>query len=274
MNQSPSSLALFGHPVAHSLSPRIHAAFGEQCGVAIRYALCDVKPHGFAAAVRRFFAEGGHGANVTVPHKRAAFALADAASEAASRAGGANVLRCDAQGRLLADNTDGSGLLADLVTRRGLGLSGMRVLLLGAGGAARGVAGPLLEAGITSLLVANRTLARAEALAADHGAGVQAVGVEELTRLAPLDLIIHATSAGHAGAALALPSSLVKRTTVCCDLTYGSAACAFVDWACSAGAAQAFDGLGMLVEQAADSFALWFGQRPRSEPVYRQLRGG
>ncbi len=271
MQSQQARLILFGHPVAHSLSPRIQQAFAEQCGVQLDYACADVDADSFATRVREFFAAGGHGANVTVPHKQAAFELADEASEAALRAGVANVLLRDANGRLLADNTDGSGLLADLTGRRGLTLAGMHVLLLGAGGAAHGVVGPLLEAGIESLQIANRTQDRAMALADELDQRAQAVAMESLAALESVDLILNATSAGHQQQSLELPQSLVDGNTVCCDLSYGAAAATFLHWAGQAGSAQAFDGLGMLVETAADSFELWFGQRPDGEPVFRQM---
>ena len=271
MHSQEARLILFGHPVAHSLSPRIQQAFAAQCGVRLDYACQDVGADEFASRVREFFAAGGHGANVTVPHKRAAFELADEASEAALRAGVANVLLHDEHGRILADNTDGSGLLADLIGRRGLTLAGMHVLLLGAGGAAHGVVGPLLEAGIESLQIANRTQSRARALADELDERVQAVAMESLAALESFDLIVNATSAGHQQQSLELPQSLVDRNTACCDLSYGAAAAAFVHWAGQAGSTEVFDGLGMLVETAADSFELWFDQRPDTEPVFRQM---
>ncbi len=272
MSPDPKRLILFGQPVRHSLSPKIQRAFAAQFGQAIDYTLKDVAADGFASAVRAFFGSGGCGANVTVPHKRAAFELADEPSEAAIRAGAANVLRRDEAGRLLADNTDGSGLLADLVTRRGLDLAALHVLLLGAGGAARGVIGPLLEAGVETLHIANRTQQRAQELAAALDGRVDAVALEALGALEPVDLLIHATSAGHRGHALSLPPGIVNDNSVCCDLSYGAAAEPFLAWARQNGVTRAFDGLGMLIETAADSYELWFGQRPDTEPVYHALQ--
>ena len=271
MSTDATRLILFGHPVGHSLSPTIQMAFAAQFDQAIDYTLEDVAAQQFEPAVRAFFDAGGRGANVTVPHKRAAFELADERSEAAIRAGAANVLRRDDGGRLLADNTDGSGLLADLVTRRGLDLAGLHVLLLGAGGAARGVTGPLLEAGVESLHVANRTQERARELAGELDERVQAVALESLGALESMDLIIHATAAGHQGKVLPLPPGIADERSVCCDLSYGEAAEPFLSWAQQNNVANAFDGLGMLVETAADSYELWFGQRPDTDPVYRTL---
>lgn len=272
MTQTQCKLTLFGQPVAHSLSPRIQQAFAAQFDLAIDYRCQAVDAPGFENAVKAFFAAGGHGANVTVPHKRAAFELADEPSEAAIRAGVANVLRRGPDESILADNTDGSGLLLDLSQRRGLTLAGMHVLLLGAGGAAHGIAAPLLEAGIESLHIANRTQGRAVAMAEELDDRVQAVAMESLAAHGAVDLLIHATSAGHDQEALELPDTLVDRTTVCCDLSYGAAAEPFLQWAQRTDAAQAFDGLGMLLETAADSFELWFGKRPDTGPVYEALR--
>lgn len=267
MPAAPHRLVLFGHPVAHSLSPRIQRLFAAQRGARLDYRLVDVAPADFAAAVHAFFAAGGHGANVTVPHKGAAFALAASPTAAARRAGAVNVLWPDSGG-LRGDNSDGRGLVADL-SRRGLQLGGRRLLLLGAGGAARGVAGPLLDAGIAELLIANRTPARAASLAADFGA--TAVALADLARIGRVDLVLNATSAGHAGARLALPPGLVDARSTCCDLSYGAAAAPFLAWASSAGAGRAFDGLGMLVETAAGSYARWFGVRPDTAPVHAAL---
>lgn len=271
MSQASQRLILFGQPVAHSLSPRIQRAFARQFDMALDYRLEEVAVEDFERAARAFFAAGGLGANVTVPHKQAAFDLADEPSEAALRAEAANVLRRAADGRLLADNTDGSGLLADLTGRRGMMLAGRHVLVLGAGGAARGVIGPLLEAGIESLHIANRTPQRAHDLAAQLDERVQAVALEALGALEPVDLVIHATSAGHQHRQLPLPPGIVDGSSVCCDLSYGEAAEPFLAWARHNGAGAAFDGVGMLVETAADSFELWFGKRPDTEPVYQQL---
>jgi shikimate dehydrogenase len=272
------SFAVFGHPIKHSVSPPIHRALGEQFGIALDYRLIGVVPEGFANAVRQFFADGGRGANVTLPHKAAAFALADERSEAASRAGTANVLTRLADGRLAAHNTDGAGMVRDMTERHGIALHGKNVLLLGAGGAACGVAWNLLDADVAMLTIANRSPAAAEALVEAIGAPAHAKfrSWQDLDRDAgdgaSYDIIIHATSAGVLGTSLQLPLSLVGNDTVCYDLSYGAAAAGFLTWAQSAGARFSIDGLGMLLETAADSFALWHGQRPVTEPVYQQLR--
>lgn len=267
--------AVFGHPIAHSLSPLIHPLFAQQFAIALSYEAIDAAPADFDAAVQRFFDHGGAGANVTLPHKAAAFALAERHTGAALRAGSANVLSRDMDGHLEAHNTDGSGLVRDLEMRQGIALDGRRVLLLGAGGAARGVLWNLLDAGVAELVIANRSPAGALALAAQTGdpRRVRACGWNELGELGAFELILHATAAGVLGVPLALPASLVAAGTCCYDLSYGAAARGFLAWTRQTGAAQAFDGLGMLVETAAESFERWHGMRPATDPVYAVLRG-
>lgn len=271
---SSPTFAVFGHPISHSLSPQIHAAFGKQFGLVIDYQAIDAAPEDFAAAVQRFFTEGGRGANVTLPHKAAAFALADESSLAASRAGTANVLTRLPDGRLAAHNTDGDGMVRDITERHGADLRGHNALLLGAGGAARGVAWNLLDAGVDTLTIVNRSAQAADALADAIGEPARAHTRywDDLGSIGSYDLIIHATSAGVLGSALQLPPSLVGSRALCYDLSYGAAAAAFLAWAHAAGAQQAHDGLGMLVETAADAFELWHGQRPNTDPVYATLR--
>jgi shikimate dehydrogenase len=270
----PARYAVFGHPVSHSLSPTIHRLFGEQCGIALEYIAIDAIPETFADAVHRFLA-GAHGANITLPHKAAAFALADERSAAASRTGSANVLTRQPNGRLAAHNTDGAGLVRDLTERQRCTLHGRRVLLLGAGGAARGVAWDLLDADVDELTIVNRTADTAAALAGALGVTrARARYWEDLAELGSFDLIVHATSAGVLGQPLALPYGLVNAQTIGYDLSYGSGAQGFLAWVSAAGAKAACDGLGMLVEQAADAFALWHGRRPDTDPVHARLRAG
>lgn len=256
--------AVFGHPIAHSLSPRLHALFAEQTGIALEYTAVDAAPDAFERAVRGFFASGGRGANITLPHKAAAFALADVHTPTAQRLGVANVLTLLPDGCIEADSNDGAGMLADMRARFGLDPRGRDVLLLGAGGAARAAAFALLDAGARDLTIANRTLPRAEALveALPEAERVHAVAWDALDRCTAFDLIVNATSAGVQHAALALPRSLVRAHTFAYDLSYGPAAEPFVEWARAAGCAAAADGLGMLVETAAASFERWHGVRP------------
>lgn len=276
---SAGRYVVFGHPIAHSLSPIIHRAFAQQFDLDVDYRTLDAAPAHFAAAVRDFFEHGGLGANVTLPHKAAAMALADEVSDVARRAGSANVLTRRPDGRLAAHSTDGAGLLRDLQQRHGFELADRRVLLLGAGGAARGVAWSLLHARIGSLSVANRSPARALAMvhsmtqAMDDPGRVSTCAWDALAEVGAFDLIVNATSAGVLGEKMALPDTLVGPRTQAYDLSYGSAAEDFCHWASRAGAQGALNGLGMLVETAADTFALWHGQRPQTDPVYRQLSG-
>ncbi|GAB3032854.1 shikimate dehydrogenase [Oleiagrimonas citrea] len=274
MSETASRYAVFGHPVAHSLSPRIHQTFARQFGIALEYETIDVAPDDFANAVRDFFAGGGAGANVTVPHKHAALALADTHSEAAARSGAANVLTPQADGGLAAHNNDGAGMVRDLTERHRLDLRGHDTLLLGAGGAAQGVAWALLDAGVDTLTIVNRSAERAEALADRLGepARAHARYWNDLASIGSFDLIVNATSAGVQGQALDLPFAIVGARALCYDLSYGQAATPFLSWARAAGARFALDGLGMLVETAADSFALWHGKRPDADPVYDALR--
>jgi shikimate dehydrogenase len=271
----PTQFAVLGHPISHSLSPRIHQAFAQQFGIALDYRAIDAAPEVFAEAVRHFFAaEEGRGANITLPHKNAAFALADERTREATRAGTANVLTRLADGRLAAHNTDGAAMVRDLTSRHDLDLRGHDALLLGAGGAARAVAWSLFEAGVQTLTIVNRSPETADALADTIGepARVHTRYWEDLGNIGSFDLIVNATSAGTLGQPLTLPFSLAASRATCYDLGYGKAAFSFLSWARVAGARYAHDGLGMLVEQAADAFELWHGKRPDTEPVYQSLR--
>lgn len=265
--------AVFGHPVVRSLSPRIHAAFGRQAGLAIDYAAVDATPADFDDALAEFARSGGAGANVTLPLKQSAFALCSDTTERARRAGAVNTLVRNGD-TWHGDNTDGAGLVRDLTGRHALDLRGRRTLLLGAGGAARGIAPALLDAGIGDLFVANRTPERADALvdALGQPGRVHARYLEDLSALGEFDLIVNATSAAREGTLPRLPSSLVGRRTAAVDLSYGEAAIPFLAWARANGCHDAVDGLGMLVEQAAESFARWHGMTPDTDAIYGELR--
>jgi shikimate dehydrogenase len=265
--------AVFGHPVRHSLSPRIHAAFATQTGQALSYEAIEAPLDGFDATLRAFIAAGGRGGNVTVPFKEQAFALADSCDELASQAQAVNTLRVEPEGRLAGFNTDGVGLLRDLAQNIGVPLRGRRVLLIGAGGAAAGVIGPLLVAGVAELVIANRTAPRAQALAARF-AGLGPIHTAELA--APgegFEVVLNATAAGLGGQAPAVPASVFGPGAVAYDLVYGPAAAPFLALARQAGVAACHDGVGMLVEQAAEAFWLWRGVRPATAPVIAALRG-
>lgn len=263
---------VFGNPIGHSKSPLIHRLFAEQTGQVIDYQARLAPLDDFPANARAFFAEG-LGGNVTVPFKEEAFRLCDELTERARRAGAVNTVKKLADGSLLGDNTDGAGLVRDLTMNAAVSLKGKRILLLGAGGAVRGVLEPLLAEQPAALVIANRTVEKAEQLArefADLGP-VVASGYDWID--APVDLIINGTSASLAGELPPIAPSLIQPGhTLCYDMMYGKALTAFNRWAAEHGAVRTLDGLGMLVEQAAEAFFLWRGVRPASAPVLAELR--
>jgi len=264
---------VIGNPVSHSLSPEIHALFAAQLGERIDYGRLEAPLARFAETTRRFFDGGGRGANVTLPFKVEAMRFADELSERAQLAGAANTLLAT-HGRIAGDNTDGVGLAADLVANLGIELAGRRILVLGAGGAARGVIAPLLALGPARLTIANRTVERAAELA-ERFRRLGAVAHSALAPIAggPFDLVINATSTSTRGEPLALPAGVFAQDALAYDMAYGPAAAAFLERARSAGASRLADGLGMLVEQAAESYRLWRGRRPATAEVLSRLRG-
>jgi len=263
---------VIGNPIAHSLSPAIHARFAEQTGEALSYERLLVPEGAFAEHARRFFDAGGAGANVTLPFKVDAFEFADAASERAAAAGAANFLAARGA-RIEADNTDGIGLARDLETNLGIALAGARVLLVGAGGAARGVVAPILERAPALVVVANRTVSRAREIA-EHFRARGAIVAAALDAIPAerFDLVLNATAASVHGEPLALPDRALQAGALAYDMAYGSAADPFLARARARGM-RASDGLGMLVEQAAESFFLWRGVRPPTRSVLASLRG-
>ncbi|WP_295995470.1 shikimate dehydrogenase [Rugamonas sp.] len=266
---------VFGNPVAHSKSPAIHAAFARQTGQRLDYDKRLAPLDGFAAAVHAFIAEGGKGANVTVPFKLEAVRVAQALTIRAQAAGAVNTLHFTDDG-IIGDNTDGAGLVADIVNNAGVPITAKRVLLLGAGGAARGVVLPLLEHRPRQLVIANRTVATAAALverfAALGGAGV--VSALDYADLAgPFDIVINATSASLDADLPPVPASVFECGTLALDMMYGEQPTVFMQFAADHGALTR-DGLGMLVEQAAEAFALWRGVHPDTAAVLAQLRAG
>ena len=264
---------VFGNPVGHSKSPAIHAAFAAQCGQDLRYEAILAPADGFAASVRRFVAAGGRGANVTVPFKEGAFRLANRLTARAELAGAVNTLLFEGR-EILGDNTDGAGLLRDLTVNLAFPTRGKRVLLLGAGGAARGVVGPLLDARPAALVIANRTATRARDLAQRFAAVASPLGCgyPDLADCC-FDLVINATSASLAGALPPLPPGIFAPDSLAYDMMYGDRETPFLAFARGLGVSRLADGLGMLVEQAAEAFELWRGVRPDSVPVMAMLRG-
>ncbi|QIK38355.1 shikimate dehydrogenase [Caldichromatium japonicum] len=265
--------AVIGNPIAHSKSPLIHAAFARQTGQDIVYDRILGSLTDFAADVRRFFAEGGRGLNVTVPFKEQAYSLVDERSEAAAVAGALNTLIRLPDGQLRGDNTDGIGLVRDLCQNHGFTFRDQRILLVGAGGAARGVLKPLLETGLAHLTVVNRTPSKSLELArlgAAYGP-IEGMGFDGLAGRR-FDLIINATSAGLAGELPPLPEDCLAPGGWVYDMVYGDQVTPFCRWGRLQGAERSLDGLGMLVEQAAESFWLWRGVRPDTAPVIAELR--
>ena len=272
--------AVMGYPVTHSRSPQIHALFAKATGQSMSYERIGPSPDEFEAAVARFRSEGGKGMNVTLPFKERAFALADSRSERALSAAAANTL-VFREGGIYADNTDGVGLVRDLERNLQCDLRSRSVLLVGAGGAARGVVGPLLEALPACLVIANRTASRAVSLLeqlrraggipADRLALCQACGLERIPA-GPYDFVINATSSSLAGEVPALPRAVFGPRTFAYDMMYGKGSTPFLDYARAQGALRTADGLGMLVEQAAESFHLWRGVYPDTAPVLQRLR--
>ena len=271
---SSDRYAVFGHPISHSKSPRIHALFAEQTGQDIEYGAQDVPAENFRMAIDAFFSGGGKGLNCTVPLKELAWQIADQKSERAERAKAVNTLAIKEDGQLYGDNTDGAGLLRDLIINLGLGLTGSRILLLGAGGASRGIIQPLLAEHPDRLVIANRTPDKAERLATEFAdlAKIETRGFDRL-RGECFDLILNATAASLTNELPPLPDGLLIANGFCYDLAYGSQPTAFVRWGKMQGAALSVDGLGMLVEQAAEAFYLWRGVRPQTIPVIALLNG-
>lgn len=269
---TPDRYAVFGHPISHSQSPRIHALFAEQTGQAMTYTAQDVPAENFRAAVQAFFASGGKGLNCTVPLKQLAWQIADLKSERAERARAVNTLAIRDDGRLFGDNTDGAGLLRDLMFNLNLELAGRRILLLGAGGASRGIIQPLLEQQPERLIIANRTPEKAVTLAAEFAkqGKIAALGFEELAGEC-FDLILNATAASLSNELPPLPDAILAPNGCCYDLAYGSQPTAFVRWGQQHHAVHSVDGIGMLVEQAAEAFFIWRGVRPHTAPVIERL---
>jgi shikimate dehydrogenase len=266
----PDQYAVIGNPVAHSKSPLIHAEFARQSGQDMSYQLLLAPIDAFLASAGAFRASGGRGLNVTLPFKGEAFRFATTWSERARAAQAVNTLKFDGDA-IFGDNTDGAGLVNDLIRNLGHTIAGRRVLLLGAGGAARGVIGPLLEQQPARLALANRTPEKAQLLAQSFRGAIEAGSYAELAGR-QFDLIVNATSASLSGALPPLPHGVFAPGALAYDMMYGKGETPFLAFARSAGAATLADGLGMLVEQAAESFFIWRGLRPDTAPVLKLLR--
>ena len=270
---TPDRYGVMGYPVSHSRSPVIHRLFALQTGENIQYELLQVTPDKLEAAVRQFQRTGGKGLNITVPHKSKVVKLCDLLSERAATAGAVNTLSFR-EGEIHGENTDGIGLLRDLAVNHAFAIEGASVLILGAGGATRGILGPLLEMQPASVRIANRTLDKAEALVERFGrfGTVSACHFDLVPAADPYDLVINATSAGVKGDSPPYPVAAVSPGTFCYDLSYGLSPTPFSTWAREQGAARSVMGWGMLVEQAAESFFIWRGVRPDTAPVLKQMK--
>lgn len=265
--------AVVGHPISHSRSPWIHSQFAAQTGQAMQYTAIDVDPEQFEASIAQFFDQGGSGLNITVPFKERACAMAQRRSPAVEACSAANTLYLDADKVLCAENTDGQGLLRDLLENFGARVTNARILLLGAGGAVRGVLPALLEQGPAHISILNRSQEKAVLLAEQFQSDVPITACTiDRPFDASFDLIINGTSAGLKGELPVIPAGAVHEQTWCYDMVYGKGETAFVQWAKQAGAARAIDGVGMLVEQAARAFSIWRGVSPQTSGVITALR--
>lgn len=262
--------AVFGNPIGHSKSPFIHQQFAAELNEQMQYTAILTPVDGFADSWRSFVRNGGKGANVTVPFKEQAYKLADVLSSCAQQAGAVNTLRVESNGNVYGDNTDGTGLVADL-QRLQFNLTDASVLLVGAGGASRGVVGPLLSAGVKHITIANRTAEKAHAVAQNFDCRVAGCGFDAIPALS-YRLVINATSAGLSGSNPAFDSLHIQQCQLAYDMLYGAEPTPFLQWARQCGVPQQTDGLGMLVSQAAEAFYLWRGKYPAVEPVLTLLR--
>ena len=272
MNSKPDQYAVMGNPIAHSKSPYIHGLFAEQTHQQLEYKAILVEPGGFRAAVDGFRDRGGRGLNVTVPFKQDAWVYVDQLSAYAERARAVNTIWFDERCGSVGDNTDGVGLMRDLTGNQGARIKGKRILLLGAGGAARGILQPLLAAQPATVVIANRTAAKARELALLFGdlGRVSGCGFAELE--GAFDLIINATAASLDNTALPLRDEVLAAEAWCYDMMYGDRPTAFMNWARQRGASKVLDGMGMLVEQAAEAFCRWRGVRPDTAPILAALK--
>lgn len=279
---APDRYAVFGNPITHSKSPLIHRLFAEQTGESVVYEALSAPVDGFADALATFKASGARGCNITVPFKQDAWQLADERSDYAQRAGAVNTLVLRDDGSVYGANTDGIGIVRDLQQNHQINVQGKRILLLGAGGAVRGVLQPLLEAHPAALFIANRTASKAEALAADFSEfntlstqcdaiPIQGGGFEAVAEQGTFDLIINGTAASLQGDVPPIPVACLAGQACCYDMMYAAEPTAFVAWGLQHGA-KAMDGLGMLVEQAAESFFIWRGVRSDTRPVLDAVR--
>ena len=273
MNHIIDRYAVFGNPIAHSKSPQIHTLFAEQTKQTIQYTAELAEPGQFDSAVKSFIDNGGKGLNITVPFKEDAWRYATKLSERAQRAGAVNTLKVELDGSLSGDTTDGTGLVCDLVTNHRIQIKNKDVLIIGAGGAVRGVIEALLAEQPASLLITNRTKQKATQLADIFSdlSTINGCGLDEINER-DFDIVINGTSASLKGDLPALPDSIFRGNSCSYDMMYAAQATPFMQWSTENGASQVFDGLGMLVEQAAEAFFIWRGVRPETANVIQTIR--
>ena len=273
LDSSIDNYAVMGSPVAHSKSPQIHTAFAEQTKQDIFYQAIQVDDGRFKAAIKDFQTQGGKGLNITVPYKGDAWEFSEARSSRAERALAVNTISFDNAGKIIGDNTDGIGLVRDLTINQDIAIKDKDILILGAGGAVRGILDPLFDEYPGRVVIANRTVSRAEKLAdifSDRG-DISACGLDGLAG-SSFDIVINGTSASLQGEVPSLPEALLNDNACCYDMMYSSIDTPFVSWAKAHGASKASDGLGMLVEQAAESFFIWRGVRPDTSNIIQLMR--
>lgn len=274
IDPSVDNYCVVGNPVAHSKSPQIHAAFAEQTQENIFYQAIQVDDGKFKAALKEFQAQGGKGLNITVPFKGEAWEISENRSNRAERALAVNTISFDDAGNIIGDNTDGVGLIRDMTINHDIAIKDKDILILGAGGAVRGILDPLFDEQPNKVVIANRTVSRAEELTdifSDRGE-ISACGFDELAG-SSYNIIINGTSASLQGEVPPLPENLLNDNACCYDMMYSMSDTPFVSWAKAHGATKAFDGLGMVIEQAAESFFIWRGVRPDTAPVIKMLGG-
>jgi len=273
-NETLDRYAVFGNPIAHSKSPQIHQQFARQCGQSLSYTAELAEIGQFEQAVRQFIESGGKGMNVTVPFKEDAWQLADSLSERAQRAGAVNTLMLKPDGSLYGDTTDGTGLVNDLTKNHAITIAGSDMLIIGAGGAVRGVLEEILLQQPASIVIANRTKHKAVQLADDFAdlGNISGCGLDEIGER-NFDLVINGTSASLQGDLPPLPGTIFKSGACSYDMMYAAQPTPFMTWSTKNGAEQVFDGLGMLVEQAAESFSIWRGIKPETAEVITAIRG-
>lgn len=273
LERSISNYAVFGNPVKHSKSPRIHSLFAEQTGIKLNYQAIEVPLEKFSEYVSLFSSQGGLGLNITIPFKEEACSICTTLTERARLSGSVNTIRFDKQLNIYGDTTDGQGFINDLTVNNEINLEGKSILILGAGGSVRALLEPLCKQKPDQIVIANRTVSRAEELA-DKFSELSSIIACAYSDLAghSFDLIINGTSLSLSGELPAIPETVIKESTCCYDLMYSDVATVFMDWAKQNGAVKVLDGLGMLVEQAAESFLIWHGVKPDTTPVIKTLR--